>query len=111
MTGMDRSPRCEGMISVPVWAGRFDGVVLLLLQDELQSLQIKAERYALTKFKEKRDVNDWPSLLNSVFVGFDRDALLPLVAPGVMEALEAKMKVSDAGPSCERAWMGHCRPF
>ena len=68
-------------------------LLLLLLQDELQSLQIKAERYTFIKLKEKRDLDDWPSLLNSVFVGFDRDALLPLVAPGVMEALEAKMKV------------------
>ena len=83
-------------------------MIILLSQDELQSLQIKAERYTLIKLKKKEELNDWPSLLKSVFVGFDRDALLPLVAPGVMEALEAKMKVRDELPPVTGLGRGRC---
>ena len=39
-------------------------------------------------------MNDWLSLLDSIFMGFDRDALMPLVATEVLEGLEAKMKVT-----------------
>ena len=65
----------------------------LVNQEELLTVQVKAERYAEIKQKKKVAMPDWLSLLDAIFMGFDRDSLVPLVEVNVMQDLENAMKV------------------
>jgi len=69
-------------------------------REELLTVQVKAERYAEIKNKEKCALPDWLSLLDSIFMGFDRESLVPLVATDVMQSLDDTMKASDCPRPC-----------
>ena len=72
-----------------------DGVVT---EAELMSVQIKAGAYARLKTKDEAKwiLNDWLEFLYAIFIGFDRESLLPPVASEqTMCRLEQRMQVKN----------------
>ena len=67
----------------------------LVTEDELMSVQMKAEAYARLKIKDKAKwiLNDWLEILNAIFMGFDRDTLLPIASEQMLQDLEQRMQV------------------
>lgn len=94
---MATSKRCGNAFLDFVFARELDeNADGLVTQEELLSVQIKAETYAKHKFKKdetKWTHSDWLQLLRSIFVGFDRDSLGPIVDEQLMQELERKLKV------------------